>query len=602
MAAAPCPMRATSIKSSPNGRTWGIVSAMPLTMNTATVEPAPAPATERFRRVGSNYVTETRRRGLSVYRDPLLNKGSAFSLEERRALGLEGLLPGAPKTLEQQARRVYAQLRRLHAPIDRYLELSALQDRNEHLFYRVLRDHLAELMPIVYTPTVGEATQRFSELFRRGRGLWINPSHRGRMAEVLAQTPRPDVLLIVATDNESILGIGDQGAGGMAIAIGKLALYCATAGLHPSHTLPISLDVGTDNPTLLGSAEYLGWSEPRLRGDAYFEFLDEFVDAVRSQYPQALLQWEDLRNETALKVLDRYRSVLPSFNDDIEGTGAVAVAGVLSAARLSGTPVAGQRFVIFGGGAAGLGIARQLRELLVAEGCPPEEARHRIAVLDSRGLIAENVLPNASYKLELALPVASLERHRLAAGAGLAEVLARFQPHALIGTSGVPGAFTEEMVRGLCQAHERPLILPLSNPTTLCEVAPADALRWSRGRAIVATGSPFEPVGCEGRERPIAQGNNVLIFPGLGLGAIAARAPSITPPMLYAAARAVADSLSEAELAADLIYPRIERLPEVARAVAAAVAQAGARVTGIDAAGALEKLYWEPAYPEIRAV
>lgn len=556
----------------------------------------------RFRRVGANYVVETRRRGLDVYREPLLNKGSAFTLAERRALGLEALLPGTPKTMAQQVQRVHAQLRLRSAPIDQYLELSALQDRNEHLFYRVLRDHLAELMPIVYTPTVGEATQRFSELFRRGRGVWLNPGHRGRIRDVLAQSLRPDVRLIVATDNESILGIGDQGAGGMAIAIGKLTLYCATAGIHPSHTLPISLDVGTDNPALLESPDYLGWCQPRLRGDAYFDFLDEFVAAIQELYPRALLQWEDLRNDIALRVLDRYHKVLPSFNDDIEGTGAVTVAGVLSAARVSGTPIRDQRFVIFGGGAAGLGIARQLRELLVVEGCPPEEARARIAVLDSRGLIAEHAPPGAAYKLDLALPAAALAHYRLAAGAGLAEVVGRFQPHALIGTSGVPGAFTEDLVTELCRAHARPLILPLSNPTSLCEASPANLLRWSRGQAIVATGSPFEPVVYEGRTRPIGQGNNVFIFPGLGLGAIASQAPTVTAPMFYAAARALATAVSESELAEGLIYPRIERLPDVAQSVAAEVAKIGARTTGVDAQAELQKLRWEPAYPEIRAV
>jgi malic enzyme len=556
----------------------------------------------RFRKSGTHYVAETRRHGVDLYREPLLNKGSGFSLEERRRLGLEGLLPSSPKTMQEQADRVLGILRGHAAPIDRYAELAALQDRNEHLFYRVLRDHLEEFMPIVYTPTVGEATQRFSSLFRRSRGLWITPGHRGRIGEVLRNLGRDDVRLIVATDNESILGIGDQGAGGIAISIGKLSLYCAAAGLHPALTLPISLDVGTDNDALLRSSEYLGWPQRRLRGAAYMEFLDEFVAAVREVFPRTVLQWEDLRNETALTVLDRHRTSLPSFNDDIQGTGAMAAAGVMGAARISGVPLRDQRFVVFGAGAAGLGIARQLLALLGDAGVAPAEAGTRIAVLDSHGLIVAGGSSDRGYKSELALPHAAAAAAGLAAGMLLPEVLERFRPHGLIGTSGVPGSFTRPMVELLARSHARPLILPLSNPTSLCEAVPADLIRWSGGRAIVATGSPFEPVTFEGREHRIGQGNNVFIFPGLGFGAIAIEAREITAAMLQAASRAVAEHVTDADLASGLIYPPIERLPMVSAAVARAVASAASTRSAADIDAALESLAWTPEYPEIVGV
>jgi malic enzyme len=556
----------------------------------------------RFLRRDGRYVAETRRRGLDVYREPLLNKGSAFSLEERRALGLEGVLPGSPKTMDEQARRVYELLRTRERPIDQYLELRALQDRNEHLFFRVLRDHLAELMPIVYTPTVGEATRRFSELFRSGRGLWLTPEHRGRQREVLEAAVQRDVRLIVATDNESILGIGDQGAGGMAISVGKLSLYCAAAGLHPALTLPISLDVGTDNVALRDSPHYLGWARPRLRGAEYLAFLDEFVEAVRTLFPRALLQWEDLRNETALTALDRYRDALPSFNDDIEGTGATAVAGVVGASRLSRVPLREQRYVVFGAGAAGLGIARQLRALLVEEGLEPAAARTRVAALDSRGLLVEGGRFSSAYKAELALPGAAAASAGLAAGAGLEQVVERFAPHGLIGTSGVPGSFTRSVVERMAAQHAAPLILPLSNPTSLCEATPADVLAWSSGRAIVATGSPFPPVEYDGRPRHVGQGNNVFVFPGLGLGAIAASAQRVSPAMLRAASRAVAEALQPLELARGLIYPDISRLPEVAQAVARAVAAAAGAGTDLDVERALDELAWEPVYPDVVAI
>ena len=556
----------------------------------------------RFRHVGRRYLAETRLRGWDLYREPLLNKGSAFTPAERWALGLDAILPGSAKTIEDQARRIYGILKSRSEPIDQYVELVELQNRNEHLFYRVLRDHLVELLPILYTPTVGLAAQRYSEIFRRSRGIWINPGHRGRILEVLRGAARHDVRLIVATDNESILGIGDQGAGGVAISIGKLSLYCAAAGLHPALTLPISLDFGTENPLLLESPDYLGWRQRRLRGDDYFGLLDEFVAAVKVVFPNVLLQWEDLRNETALTVLDRYSGSLPSFNDDIEGTGAVTAAGVIGASRISGVPLRDQRFVVFGAGAAGLGIARQLRGLLVEEGVPADEIARRIATLDSRGLIIEGGPTASGYKQELALRRGDAEALGLKGGAQLPEVVERFQPHVLIGTSGVAGAFDEQVVAGMLRAHARPMILPLSNPTSLAEGRPADIIRWSDGRALVATGSPFEPVQHNGRTHVIGQANNVFMFPGLGLGALAARSPRVTAAMLRAAVRALAESVTPEELADGRIYPAIERLPAVARTVAQAVAQASEGTLSPEAERAFADLAWIPEYPEVVAV
>src|SRR6266508_2197328 len=345
-------------------------------------------------------------RGTQLLRHPMYTKSSAFSQEERKVFGLEGLLPSAVSTMEKQEERAYANIMRKTDPLEKYIGLSALQGRNEHLFYRLLIDHIEEFLPIVYTPTVGRACQEFSHIFRRARGLWITPGHRGRIAEVLGNAPFEDVRLIVVTDNERILGLGDQGAGGMGIPIGKLALYTAAAGIHPAHTLPISLDVGTDNQALLEDDLYIGWRRPRLRGDEYHALVDEFVHAVRRRFPKAVLQWEDLRKGTAFALLDRYRKVLPSFNDDIQGTAAVALAGILAASRLLGMPLTQHRIVILGAGAAGVGIARLVREALQRAGLRGDELRRALAVLDSHGLVVDGEGPAEDYRRELAWPAA----------------------------------------------------------------------------------------------------------------------------------------------------------------------------------------------------
>lgn len=546
--------------------------------------------------------------GIDLVRDPLLNKGTAFTAEERERFHLDGLLPSRQISMEMQIRRILATLEKLSSPFDKYLELSAMQDRNEHLYYRVLADRLEELMPIIYTPTVAEATRNFSKVFRRGRGIWLTPGTRGRMARVLrdAAGTKP-IRMIVATDNEAILGIGDQGAGGMAICVGKLSLYTVAAGIPPSAALPISLDVGTDNPELLGNDLYVGWREPRLRGAEYDEFIDEFVAAVAEVFPEALLQWEDLRKDNALRVLDRHRSRLASFNDDIQGTGAVALAGVISAGRIIGQRMSEHRIVVYGAGAAGLGIARQLAAAMRLAGLDPDQVRSQIASMDSRGLLVADREIDDHYKRELAWPPELAARFGFDAGADrdLESVIRAFRPTVLIGTSGHPNSFTEPMVREMARHCERPVILPFSNPSELSEALPADLLEWTGGRALIATGSPFAPVTCRGRQVHIGQGNNVLIFPGVGLGALLCGVKEITDDMLTAAAFTMAHKVTEEELASGMLFPAVSRLREVSAIVAAAVINcaSGAEVTDLPSAeliAEVENAMWVPRYEVYR--
>jgi malic enzyme len=532
----------------------------------------------------------------------MYNKSTAFTAEERRAFGLEGLLPAAVSSMDRQAERAYAHISRKTDALERYIGLAALQDRNEHLFYRVVVDHLDELLPIVYTPTVGRACQEFSRIFRRARGLWITPDHRGRVHEVLGSAPFDDVRLIVATDNERILGLGDQGAGGMPIPVGKLALYSAAAGIHPAQTLPVSLDVGTDNEELRADPLYLGWRQPRLRGTAYFTLVDEFVQAVRLRFPRALLQWEDFHKGTAFALLERYRHVLPSFNDDIQGTAAVALAGVVTAGRITGTSLAGQRVVIVGAGAAGVGIGGLLQDALRREGLDGESLLGAIALVDRNGLVREGG-PDDAYRGSLVWPDAMAEAAGLGGPHGLLDVVRAFRPSVLIGVSGAAGAFGEEAVRAMAGHVDRPAILPLSNPTSHAEATPEDLLRWTGGRALVATGSPFAPVAREGGAVRIGQGNNVFIFPGIGLGALVAEAREVTEGMFAAAARALAEfTVGHGDGA---LFPPVLRLREATGAIAAAVVRAardegvGRAIADGDVARAVSESRWEPAYPAL---
>jgi malate dehydrogenase (oxaloacetate-decarboxylating) len=560
---------------------------------------------------GGRAVLEVPYRGARLLSHPLYTKTTAFSPEERVAFGLEGLLPQHVSTMDQQARRAYANIRRKTDALERYIGLAALQDRNEHLFYRVLLDHLDELLPIVYTPTVGRACQEFSHIFRRARGLWITPAHRGRVAEVLGNAPFDDVRLIVVTDNERILGLGDQGAGGMGIPIGKLAIYTAAAGIHPTQTLPVSLDVGTDNAALLSDDLYLGWRGRRLRGQEYDSLVEEFVRAVKARFPKALLQWEDFKKANAFRLLDRYRHVLPSFNDDIQGTAAVAVAGMIAATRVTGTPLTGQRVVILGAGAAGIGIARLVRSTLAGAGLAGEALTRAVASLDSRGLLVDDEEIADVHKRDFAWPAALAESLGLGRGKprDLAAVVGAVKPTVLIGTSGEPGTFGEGVIREMARHVERPVVFPMSNPTSQSEATPADVIAWTEGRALVATGSPFDPVAWNGRLILVGQGNNAFVFPGIGLGALVSGAREVADSMFAAAADRLASEVSASDLAGGSLFPSISALRRVTMKIAESVARE-ARNTGLaqnvlsDEAipAAVSAAMWDPIYPAMEAV
>jgi malate dehydrogenase (oxaloacetate-decarboxylating) len=540
--------------------------------------------------------------GTALLRMPLLNKGTSFPQEERVALGIDGLLPPHVSDMEGQIDRTYAAFRKEPTPLAKYSNLRALQERNEILYYALLERHLAEMLPIIYTPTVGEAVKNASAIYQNARGLSFSPLNIDRAARVADNCILDDVRILVATDSSAILGIGDQGWGGLAISIGKLALYTAAGGVSPYRSLPIGLDVGTDRGDLLESPSYLGVPQKRLRGAAYLAFMDKFVDAVRGRWPNAVLQWEDLSKDTAFEVLDRYRKKLPSFNDDIQGTGAVALAGLVSACALRGRKVRDEVVVVHGAGAGGAGVALAIRNGMVREGLTPAEARARVLVLDSRGLLVEG-RKMEDYKVSLAQETARV------AGWGTAplmleETIVRSRATVLLGLSGQAGFFTEPMVRALCEHTERPVVFPLSNPTSSSEATPADVLAWSGGRAIVATGSPFDPVKVDGREVPIGQGNNAFVFPGLGFGAILAMASEVTDGMVAAASYALAEYVKQKHLAHGLVYPPVEEMREVSERVATRVieqafADGVARTTKMTAASAAAHVKanaWRPRY------
>jgi malate dehydrogenase (oxaloacetate-decarboxylating) len=484
--------------------------------------------------------------------------------------------------------------------------LNALLNRNVHLYYRVLADHLEELMPIVYTPTVGAAVQRFSQVFQGGGGIWVTPDMKGRMQTVLRGiVAEREIRLLVVTDNESILGIGDQGAGGMAISQGKLALYTAAAGIDPAKSIPVSLDFGTDNEQLLADDQYLGWPARRIRGAEYHALVDEFVGAVRAVMPRALVQWEDFRKDNALTILDRYSSTLLSFNDDIQGTGAVVVAGLNSALTIKRERLAAQRIVVFGAGAAGLGVTRQIKAQLVDDGITGERQNEVIAVLDRGGLLVDDGRPMDDYKHALAWPVARAAKLGLAAPAerGLLDVVRRFRPTVLIGLSGVAGSFNEQVVREMAAHVERPVIFPSSNPSSISEARPSDLYAWTEGRCLVATGSPFPHVQHGGRVYRVGQGNNVFIFPGLGLAAIAANARKITDAMTKVASEALAAQVTDEERDAGLLFPAVSRLRAVSCEIAFAVAHQAIQDGVADVAhGDVERLVrearWSHEYPD----
>ena len=543
----------------------------------------------------------TTARGMALLRVPALNKGVAFSVEERAALGLDGLLPPAVLTLDEQAERAYQQYLAQQGDLRKNRYLAALHDRNQTLFYRLLADHLTEMLPIVYTPTIGLAIQRYSLEYRRPGGVYLSIDEPEKIEAAFQNfgLRGGDVDLVVATDAGGILGIGDWGVGGIEIAIGKLAVYTAAAGIDPSRVIPVMLDAGTDNAGLLDDPFYVGNRHPRIRGERYDAFVDAYVTAVTRLFPDAVLHWEDLGTDNARRVLERYRHQVRTFNDDVQGTGAVCMAAVFSGVRASGMPLREHRAIVFGAGTAGIGIIDQIRGAMVAGGLPVEEATRRFWCIGRHGLLTDDLGFLHDFQRPYARPAREVHGW---AGVDLAEVVRRVRPTILIGTSGVAGAFTQDVVAEMASAVDRPLILPLSNPTTLAEANPTDLIAWTDGRALIATGSPFPPVTHQKTTYVIAQSNNALVFPGLGLGTIVSRARAMTDRM-FAAATAVANLVDVTQPGAPLL-PQVQDLRSVSATVAAAVARAAvedgvAQVHEPDWERAVQQAMWEPAYRPI---
>jgi malate dehydrogenase (oxaloacetate-decarboxylating) len=553
-------------------------------------------------------VMRIRARGSAVLSTPMINRGTAFTVEERRALGLTGLLPSGVTTLEGQLLRVYAQYGAQASDLARNVYLATLRDRNAVLFYRLLCEHIEEMLPVVYTPTVGEAIERFSHEFRRPHGVYLSVDHPEEVETSFRNTEMSaeNVDLIVATDAEGILGIGDQGVGGIEIAIGKLAVYTAAAGIHPHRVIPVILDMGTDNLALLNDQMYLGARHPRVRDQRYDELIDAYVATVTKLYPNAMLHWEDFGASNARRILTKYADQCCTFNDDLQGTAAVVLAAAFSAVRAAGTQLRDQRVVIHGAGTAGLGIADMMREVMIGEGLSPQEATSRFYPLGSRGLLVDDSPHLRDFQEPYARPASEvLGWTRSSCGKiDLAEVVARAHPTMLIGTSAQPGTFTRAIVTDMAMHVQRPIIMPLSNPTSKCEALPEDVIRWTEGRALIATGSPFPPVSHGDHTYHIAQANNALVFPGLGLGVTVARARRITERMIAAAAEAVA-RLSEVTAWGAPLLPPVADLRAVSAAVAVAVALAAeaeelAQVS-IDnhPLQQIHQAMWQPEYPRI---
>jgi malate dehydrogenase (oxaloacetate-decarboxylating) len=547
------------------------------------------------------------KRGQAALFDALTTRGTAFTEAERRQYGLLGLLPTAVQTLDQQATHCWHEFSTRRDDLDRHIYLRALQDRNETLFYRVLSDHIAETLPIVYTPTVGEACQRFGEIYRRPRGLFVSYPDRDCLDEVLDNRPQRDVDVIVVTDGQRILGLGDQGIGGMGIPIGKLSLYTLIGGIDPAHTLPIVLDVGTDSAELLEDPQYLGWRHRRIHDDDYYAFIDQFVAAVRQQLPNVLLQWEDFATVHAQPILSRYRDTLLTFNDDIQGTAAVTVGALHGAAKIAGRPLSQQNVVMLGAGSAGIGVLDMIRREMVTEGLSEQAAAERIWVVDVVGLLTDDRTDLSAEQRDFAQPAHRVTGWGLSGPAQLSDVVHQVDVGVLLGLSTAAGAFTEAIVRDLAAKTQRPIIFPLSNPTSRAEAHPAELDQWTDGRALIATGSPFAPLLRNGVERPVAQCNNVYIFPAMGLAVTAAQATRVTDEMMRVAAATLGDTspaLTDPNLP---LLPSWSDVPDVAVLIAQAVAvQAVAegvapKRSDDELAARIAQVRWTPDYPPLPA-
>ncbi|MGG7447556.1 NAD-dependent malic enzyme [Kosakonia oryzendophytica] len=541
--------------------------------------------------------------GAVLLENPLLNKGLAFTEEERLAFNLHGLLPHNVESIEEQTDRAWKQFCHFKKDISRHVYLRNIQDTNETLFYNLLRTHMQETLPIIYTPTVGEACEHFSEIYRRARGLFISWPNRHHIDEMLQSFSRNDIRVIVVTDGERILGLGDQGVGGMGIPIGKLSLYTACGGIHPASTLPIMLDVGTNNTQHLEDPLYMGWRHPRISDDEYLEFMDMFIEAVKTRWPDVLLQFEDFAQKNATKLLNRYRNELCCFNDDIQGTAAVTSGTLMAASQVAGTRLRDQRVVFLGSGSAGCGIADKIMALMVADGATPEQARNNIFMIDRFGLLTDDMPNLLDFQQNLVTSRASIAHWTVeSSNISLLEVVRNAHPTVLIGVSGQPGLFSEEVVKEMHRHCPRPIIMPLSNPTSRAEAQPKDLIEWTQGAALIATGSPFAPVFWQDEHYEIAQCNNAYIFPGLGLGVLASKASRVTEAMLVTASKTLAAHSPLATTEKGGLLPPVEMIESVSRAIALEVARV-AQQEGVAPAmsedalqQSLDKTWWNATY------
>ena len=544
--------------------------------------------------------------GPALLETALLNKGSAFSSEERDSFNLTGLLPHNIETIEEQSLRAYHQLRSFTSDMDKHIYLRNIQDTNETLFHHLIEQHIEEVMPLIYTPTVGQACEKFSQIYRRKRGLFISYPERHKIDDMLQNATKQNVKVIVVTDGERILGLGDQGIGGMGIPIGKLALYTACGGISPAYCLPILLDVGTNNQQLLDDPMYMGWRNPRISGDEYNEFVDLFIQAVKRRWPEVLLQFEDFAQGNATPLLNRYRDQLCCFNDDIQGTAAVSVGALIAACLNKGQKLSQQKIVFLGAGSAGCGIAEHIIRQMQREGLTEEQARSQVFMVDRYGLLTDNMTELQKFQEPLVQKQSAIEHWDKSQKLGLAQVVKQAKITVLFGVSGQKGLFTQEVIESLCANTENPIVLPLSNPTSRVEATPQEVMNWSRGRAIIATGSPFANTTFNGQSFEVSQCNNSYIFPGIGLGVLAARATGISDNMLMAASQALADISMEYEKAPGAILPPIKVIKEISEKIAYEVALQAVQdklalpITAENLQRRLKANFWLPEYRNYR--
>ncbi|MBL4831077.1 MAG: NAD-dependent malic enzyme [Aliivibrio sp.] len=545
--------------------------------------------------------------GPALLSTPLLNKGGAFSIQERMFFNLEGLLPDAIETIEEQAERAYLQYSKFDNDMDKHIYLRNIQDTNETLFFRLVENHVSEMMPIIYTPTVGAACEDFSNIYRRGRGLFISYPNRDRIDEVLNNASSQNVKVIVVTDGERILGLGDQGIGGMGIPIGKLALYTTCGGISPAYTLPIVLDVGTNNPQRLADPMYMGWRHPRITGTEYDEFLEAFIQAVQLRWPDALVQFEDFAQKNAMPLLERYKDRLCCFNDDIQGTAAITVGSLISACKAAKSKLSEQRIAFLGAGSAGCGIAEAIIAQMISEGITDAEARSKVFMVDRWGLLQEGMPNLLDFQQRLTQKnTNTADWDQDDNSYSLLDVMRNAKPTVLIGVSGAPGLFTEEVIREMHKHCPRPIVFPLSNPTSRVEATPNDIIRWTDGQALVATGSPFSPVIHNGKTHIIAQCNNSYIFPGIGLGVLAVSASRVTDEMLMESSRALAECSPMTLNDSGALLPPLEEIQSVSKKIAFAVAKKAMEqghaleITDTALTQAIDNHFWKPTYRRYR--